>query len=285
MRHTISTSVLPAYNPINPPMEANSLLPVSQLPLHYEVESTVLEGWKGQRVISRTNLRLMMAFRSCALRSLSRLVRPQGLCQFSLTRSFAGNEAGAKPEEPADTKPDEGKSANPNTSPELQATLEQVKTLGEEVLKYKDYCRRALAEQENIRKRLQLEMDNERVYSISKFAKEMLDVADNLTRTIESVPKDAKTNPENAVKTLGVLLDGVNLTNTSLKNTLKKFDIEEYQPLGEKFDPRLHEALFNLEDSARANGTVGLVLSSGYRIKDRVLRVAKVGVVKNTSAA
>lgn len=243
---------------------------------------------KGQLVTSRTNLRLMMAFRSCALRSLSRLVRPQGLCQFSLNRSFAGNEAGAKPEETsksADAKPEEGKSANPNTSPELETALEQIKTLGEEVNKYKDYCRRALAEQENIRKRLQLEMDNERVYSISKFAKEMLDVADNLARTLENVPKDAKANPENAVKTLGVLLDGVNLTNTSLKNTLKKFDIEEYQPLGEKFDPRLHEALFNLEDSARAAGTVGVVLSSGYRIKDRVLRVAKVGVVKNTSAA
>lgn len=215
-------------------------------------------------------------------------MRPQGLPQFSLTRSFAGNETGAKPEEsskPADSKAEEGKSAKLDLSPEMQTALEQVKTLGEEVNKYKDYCRRALAEQENIRKRLQLEMDNERVYSISKFAKEMLDVADNLTRTIESVPKDAKTSQENSVKTLGVLLDGVNLTNTILKNTLKKFDIEEYLPLGEKFDPRLHEALFNLEDPGRANGTVGVVLSSGYRIKDRILRVAKVGVVKNTAAA
>lgn len=231
-----------------------------------------------------------MAFRSCALRSLSRLLVPQGLPRFPIARSFAGTETGAKPEEPGkpadspkpETKSEETKTTKPEVNPELTAALEQVKVLGEEVLKYKDFCKRALAEQENIRKRLQLELDNERVYAIAKFAKEVLDVGDNLSRTIESVPKDAQVSHESALNALKVLLDGVNLTNTNLKSTLKKFNIEEYQPMGEKFDPNLHEALFNLQNPDLANGTVGAVINTGYRIKDRILRVAKVGVVKNT---
>ena len=152
----------------------------------------------------------------------------------------------------------------------------KIKALEKESLQYKDLYIRAVAEQENVRKRLTKEIENEGNYAITKFAKEMVEVNDNLNRAIENT----KTENVEPLKSLKDLVEGVTMTKDILKNVFTKFHILEYAPLGEKFDPNFHEALFAYEDKNKEPGTVGQVLSNGFKIKDRVLRSAKVGVIK-----
>jgi molecular chaperone GrpE len=152
---------------------------------------------------------------------------------------------------------------------------DKIKALESDRDKYKDFYLRAVAEQDNIRKRYSNEVENERVYSVSKFAKEMVEVNDNLRRALENVPKCEEH------KGLNDLVEGVTMTRRQMETAFKKFDVEEYSALKEKFDPNKHEALFTYPDPSLPNGVVGQVIATGYRIKDRVLRIAKVGVVKN----
>lgn len=153
----------------------------------------------------------------------------------------------------------------------------KIKTLENESLQYKDLYIRAVAEQENIRKRLTKEIENEGNYSITKFAKEMVEVSDNLNRALEN--SKTKSSMSEA-KMLQDLVEGVSMTRDILNNAFAKFHISEIKALGEKFDPNLHEALFAYEESTKEPGTVGQVLTTGFKIKDRLLRPAKVGVIK-----
>lgn len=165
--------------------------------------------------------------------------------------------------------------SDPDRTKELESRLKTIET---ESLQYKDLYIRSVAEQENIRKRLSKEIENEASYSISKFAKEMLEVSDNLERAIKNTSLEkAHENPE---KNLKELLEGVTMTRDILKGVFGKFGIVEYCPNAEKFDPNVHEALMAYEDKSKEAGTVGQVFVNGYKIKDRVLRCAKVGVVK-----
>jgi molecular chaperone GrpE len=153
----------------------------------------------------------------------------------------------------------------------------KIKTLENESLQYKDFYIRAVAEQENIRKRLTKEIENEGNYAITKFAKEIIEVSDNLSRAIDNVKVDGT---QDLSKTLKDFTEGVTMTRSILNNVFNKFHITEYHPLGEKFNPNIHEALFAYEDKAKEPGTIGQVVANGYKIKDRVLRSAKVGVIK-----
>ena len=159
----------------------------------------------------------------------------------------------------------------------LKELESRIKTLENEALQYKDFYVRAVAEQENIRKRLTKEIENEGNYTISKFAKEMLEVHDNLCRALENT-KNSKDKEAHII--LKEMLEGVNMTKDILKEVFGKFGISEYVPHGDKFDPNLHEALLAYEDKNKESGTVGQVFVNGFKIKDRILRCAKVGVVK-----
>mmetsp|Transcript_4574 Transcript_4574/g.8735 ORF Transcript_4574/g.8735 Transcript_4574/m.8735 type:complete len:198 (-) Transcript_4574:9-602(-) len=193
------------------------------------------------------------------VRPLARIVRASRMQTLSI-RSFSQEGA-------------EEKKATPE--PAVDPLVEKVKSLEGERDKYKDFYLRALAEQDNIRKRYTNEVENERSYSITKFAKEVVEVNDNLKRALENVPKGEEH------KGLSDLIAGVSMTRRQLEASFKKFDIEQYSALKEKFDPNKHEALFTYKDPSLPNGVVGQEIASGYRIKDRVLRIAKVGVVKN----
>ena len=106
----------------------------------------------------------------------------------------------------------------------------------------------------------------------------MIEVSDNLNRALENTSNDKDNNEPG--KVLKEFVEGVSMTRDILKNVFEKFHVIEYSPLGEKFDPNIHEALFAYEDKSKETGTVGQVFANGYKIKDRVLRCAKVGVVK-----
>lgn len=140
----------------------------------------------------------------------------------------------------------------------------------------KDKLLRALAEAENVRRRAQRDVDNANKRAISGFAREMIVVADNLHRALGAV--DAATAEANeAMKTL---LQGVEMTAREMMNAFERNGLQKVDPTGEKFDPQVHEAMFEYEDASKPTGTVGQVMEMGYTLHGQTLRPAKVGVTK-----
>lgn len=140
----------------------------------------------------------------------------------------------------------------------------------------KDRLMRAMAEMENIRRRTERDKADTSKYAISNFARDVLSVGDNMRRAIESVPADeAKSHPH-----LVTLLEGVEMTERELLNVMERHGISRLEPKGEKFDPNLHQAMFEVEDTSVQSGTIVEVVQAGYQIADRVLRPALVGVSK-----
>lgn len=141
----------------------------------------------------------------------------------------------------------------------------------------RDKMLRTLAEMENLRRQTQREISNAKTYGISSFAREVLDIADNLQRALDAVPAEAK---EAADAGLKALIEGVELTERSLHNTLDKNGVKKVDPLGQKFDPNVHQAMFEIPDASVPAGTVLQVVQAGYMIGERILRPALVGVAK-----
>jgi molecular chaperone GrpE len=141
----------------------------------------------------------------------------------------------------------------------------------------KDQLLRALAEMENLRKRTEREVADMRTYGIASFARDALAVADNIRRALDATGPDwkATTDPNGQA-----LFDGVELTERELLKVLEKHGIRKLEPQGQKFDPNLHQAVFEIEDASVPAGTVLQVLQAGFTIGDRILRPAMVGVAK-----
>ncbi|WP_188914713.1 nucleotide exchange factor GrpE [Salinarimonas ramus] len=140
----------------------------------------------------------------------------------------------------------------------------------------KDKLLRALADVENVRRRAEREVSDARTYAKTNFARDMLNVADNVRRALESVG-DARDGMEGAAKTL---VEGIELTERDLLNTLERHGVKKLDPVGEKFDPNLHQAMFEVPNPDVPNGTVVQVVQTGYVIGERCLRPAMVGVSK-----
>ncbi len=149
-----------------------------------------------------------------------------------------------------------------------------------EVAQLKDQLLRALAEQENVRRRHQRERDDAVKYAAQRFATDLLSTSDNLRRAIESMP-EAKIKDE-ATRTL---LAGVAATERELLAAFEKHGIRKLTPDGEKFDHNFHQAMFELENTGKPAGTVVQVLQPGYVLQDRLLRPAMVGVAKGEVTA
>ena len=146
----------------------------------------------------------------------------------------------------------------------------------------KDRLLRAVAETENLRRRAEREKAEATLYAASNFARDMLSVADNLGRALDSVDADHRAAAD---PTLKALLDGVDVTERELLNVFERHGIIRYDPKGEKFDPHFHQAMFELPSADVAPGTVVETIQAGYRIGERVLRPAMVGVAKVTPAS
>jgi len=146
-----------------------------------------------------------------------------------------------------------------------------------EIASLKDKFLRAFAEAENVRKRTEREVADAKTYGVSSFARDMLTVADNLARALGSVDEAARTSADGAFKSL---LEGLELTERGLATALEKHGIRRIEPKGEKFDPNLHQAMFEVPDPSVPSGTVVQVVQAGYVIGERVLRPAMVGVAR-----
>ena len=152
-----------------------------------------------------------------------------------------------------------------------------VDALAKEVAESRDKMLRTLAEMENLRKRTAREVADARMYGITGFARDILDIADNLQRALDALPDDVRDNADPGLK---ALIEGVELTERSLLNTLEKNGVKKFDPAGEKFDPNFQQAMFEVPDMSVPSGTVVQVVQSGFMIGDRILRPALVGVSK-----
>jgi molecular chaperone GrpE len=170
---------------------------------------------------------------------------------------------GAAHEEPATVPLEEA------VAPDPVAALEAEKA------DLKDKLLRSLAELENLRKRTEKDVADARAYAVTRFARDLLDVADNMRRALDSVPADAAAAADGPFK---ALMEGVTLTERDFLKKLTVHGVRKLEPVGEKFDPNFHQAMFEVPDETKPSGTVTQVVQPGYALNDRVLRPAMVGI-------
>jgi len=179
-----------------------------------------------------------------------------------------------------DIRDDAASGAPDSFAPE--AAPDPIAALAKEAADMKDRLLRTLAEMENLRRRTEREVADARAYGVTSFARDILAVADNMERAMKALDDEIRAQADAGVK---ALLDGVELTERELLKVLEKHGVKKVEPMGQKFDPNLHQAMFELPDPSVPTGTIVQVMQPGYTIGERVLRPALVGVAKGAAKA
>lgn len=163
---------------------------------------------------------------------------------------------------------------------------DEVTTLKEEIEKnkkdlavFKDKYLRAVADFQNLQESTKREITKSKELALKSFAKDLLQTADTFDIALNTLEKDAA-EPEKHTKEMKDLVEGVKITQNMFNNTLKRHGLERFEPVGEPFDPNVHEAVFEVPQPDKEAGSVFFVQQPGYYLNKRVLRPAKVGVVK-----
>ena len=165
------------------------------------------------------------------------------------------------------------------TAPEQADPIAEAKR---EAIEFKDKLLRTLAEMENLRKRTEREVLDARLYGIAGFARDVLAVADNMHRALDAIRPERRESTDPTVK---ALIEGVELTERELLKILEKNGVKKFSPQGEKFDPNVHQAMYEVPTSDLPPGQVAEVIQAGYMIGERVLRPAMVAVSKAAQKA
>ncbi len=176
----------------------------------------------------------------------------------------------ARTEDEADLSPETSAAA---AMPELVPST----ALEREHAEMRDRLLRTLAEMENLRKRTEREVVDARLYGVTSFARDIVGVADNMRRALDTVPAELRASAQAGVK---ALVEGVELTERELLKALEKNGVRQFTPQGEKFDPNVHQAMFEVPDASVPAGSIVQVMQPGYMLGERVLRPALVGVSK-----
>jgi molecular chaperone GrpE len=167
---------------------------------------------------------------------------------------------------------------NNDEQPELELVNPAEEETQEEAAdELKDQLLRALAEVENIRRRAARDHEDAKKYAIAGFARDLLSVADNFARALESVAKEDTSSFPASVQSM---IDGLKLTEKELNGIFERQGVKKLNPLGEPFDHAFHQAIFEVPTSDYPAGTVAQVMQPGYVLHDRLLRPAMVGVAK-----
>ncbi|MBI3514986.1 MAG: nucleotide exchange factor GrpE [Proteobacteria bacterium] len=156
---------------------------------------------------------------------------------------------------------------------------ERLEALEGENGRLKDQLLRALADTENLRRRAEREKEDTSKYAVATLARDVLSVADNLRRALDSLPVEQAR--DDAIRNL---LTGIEATERELLAIFERRGIKRIDPVGQRFDPNFHQAMFEVPNSGQEPGTVVQVLQPGYVIHDRLLRPALVGVAKSDGA-
>lgn len=247
-------------------------------------------------MLQRTILRQRRAVSSALARSAfppsSALKQTSPFRQLSFKQSslsalprYYSTENGANKE---DAKKENDEAASKEAETPEDALKKELEAKNKEVVDLKDKYLRAVADFRNLQERTKRDMDNARTFAIQKFAVDLLESVDNFDRALSVVPADKlSADQTEANKDLQELHQGLKMTENILLSALKKHGLERFDPLenadgqSQKFDPKLHEATFMAKMDGKENGDIMFVQSKGYSLNGRVLRAAKVGVVKN----
>jgi len=159
--------------------------------------------------------------------------------------------------------------------PETSQDVDPVAALQDELAAARQDVLYAQAETQNVRRRLEKELQDARAYAATAFARDILSVGDNLTRALAVIP--AAMREDEAMK---ALIAGLDATVKDMENVLRKNGIEKFETLGEALDPNRHQAMIEIPHADAEPGTVVQELQAGYMIRDRLLRPALVGVAK-----
>lgn len=186
-------------------------------------------------------------------------------------------------------KPEDDKAADATVAPETTAaenaaeaaTPDPALELKAENADLRDKLLRTVAEMENLRKRTEREISDTRSYAIAGFARDMLTATDSLSRALTVLPAEARDSADPTTKSL---IEGIEMTEREMQRLLAKHGVKPIEAEGQKFDPHKHQAMFEVPDPSRPEGTVVQVVQAGFAIGDRVLRPAMVGVAKGGGA-
>ena len=171
----------------------------------------------------------------------------------------------------------ENTNENPSESDTPTSDEDIILKLNEEILDLKDQRLRAIAELENFRKRAEKDQSDALKYGIANFAKEIINIKDNIERAQSSISDEVKTNE--AVKSV---VEGLDLIAQATVSTFEKIGIKKVESINQKFDHNLHQAMMEIEKDEMEPGTIVQEILPGYTLHDRLLRPAMVGVSKNT---
>ena len=158
----------------------------------------------------------------------------------------------------------------------------KIAALEKEVKEMKDAVLRSMAEEENVRRIAKKDVENANAYAVTKFAKALLDVSDNFERAINAIPAEKRESLESGEgdPLFKSFVEGIVAVDKGMLKTFNQFGVTKYGEVGDKFDPELHDALFQIPDASKEEGTIGQVVKTGYKLKDRVLRAAQCGIIK-----
>lgn len=219
-------------------------------------------------------------FRSVLKAPITSTLRYQGIRQ---ARSAAVpfvrfySEEAKKPEGEAEAAKDEN--AAPQEKDEVTTLKEEIEKNKKDLAVFKDKYLRAVADFQNLQESTKREITKSKELALKSFAKDLLQTADTFDIALNTLEKDAA-EPEKHTKEMKDLVEGVKITQNMFNNTLKRHGLERFEPVGEPFDPNVHEAVFEVPQPDKEAGSVFFVQQPGYYLNKRVLRPAKVGVVK-----
>lgn len=156
----------------------------------------------------------------------------------------------------------------------------RIQALEADLAKHRDQLLRTLAEAENTRRRAQREIEENNKYAVANFAREVLAVADNLRRALETITAETRRADEKIER----FAAGVELTEREFLAVLERFAVKRVDPMGQPFDHNLHQAIMQVDRPDLAPGTVVQVMQSGFTLHGRLLRPAMVAVAKGGPA-
>ncbi len=180
----------------------------------------------------------------------------------------------------ATQKPNPMPEQKKEATPPAPVAEEQVEKLAQEVLHWKDLALRTAAEMENLRKRCALDMQNNTKYAIKDFAKDVLQVVDNLENAMKHARVEMGKSTEQLPPFFTGFFQGIEMTHKLLLGALEKHHVQQMQDVGSVFNPDKHQVIQQVEDPSKPNGTIIEQLQTGYMLEDRVLREAMVIVSK-----
>ncbi len=166
---------------------------------------------------------------------------------------------------------------DPNLDPNQPHPADVIQALNAENVDLKDRLLRALAETENVRRRGEREREDTKQFAVSRFARDMLGIADNFARALSHLPQEVRDAADPQVRSV---IEGVEATERQLMSTLANHGVKQVETEGVKFDPNFHQAIAEVPGEGRPPGTIVNVVQSGYTIADRLLRPAMVTVAR-----